>query len=987
MLPHISPAGVYDAALAYEERQHFFKAAAAETLPAVLANIPEIDAALDAIFGSSPYLTRLLARNADLVLALGHQSPEELMQSEWGEIEAAVRGAPTNQAAMQTLRRAKQRGSLLVALAELGGLQPFEINSRALALLAETLICAAVRRLLDKAVADHNLTITDTDRPEAESGLIVLAMGKLGGFELNYSSDVDLIIFFDRERASLRCDQWGADFFIRLTQRLIALLNMITADGIVYRVDLRLRPDPASTPVALSTTAALHYYETGARDWERAAFIKARPLIADRIAAQHFLDEITPFVWRRYLDFDTVEAIRSMKSQVHLSHRARIIPSSSEQPQHAGINVKLSVGGIRDIEFLVQAHQLLAGGRHRELRRPDTLAMIAILAEKRWISTLAADELAAAYRFLRSVEDRLQMVHDQQTHTLPHTISDYRRIAILSGFADNVTFDAALSQHIAAVRRHSDSLFEPKREMPSTTADPLIACFGDQPDPAMITALHELGFKAPEKIAAGLCLWLDGTIAATAEPRARSLITLLAPQLIRLIAETGHPDTTFRRFNSFFVKVKAGTQLLSFLEARPVLMRLLIDIADIAPRLSDQLTRHINLLDDLINDDYLTDTTSTAMLAAALEANLADAVDFSTHLDHMRLWVAEQKFRIGMQLLVGTISARRAGRLQSRLASVTIRAALEKAGSEEKSHARHSKITQTPKLVVLAFGRLGEKIMTPRSDLDLVVIHDEAPERAIWLTRRMIAILASPTPAGSCFQVDMRLRPSGRAGSAAVTFAAFVAYHREKAWSWETMALVKARIVAGDINLAQHLKAAIQEQLRQPRDQQELARDVVTMRARIMRDKKNERRKLGTWHPKHAPGGLITAAFLCQYLLLVHIPATPEIFTHDTALAFRKMARLKILPAEEAEALARAWQRFQAVDHILSLCLDAPFEAETAPPALLNFLARGTGVAQIEQLKSSLNESQNRVAAAFEKRVCAIANVSWQDCFGLEDVV
>ncbi len=453
--------------------------------------------------------------------------------------------------AMRLLRRTKAEAALLIALADIGGVWPAMRATRALTELADTAVAAAVRFLLADLARDRRLHPRDRARPQEGSGYIVLAMGKMGAFELNYSSDIDLIVLFDPAALALPKDVEAAPYFIRLTQRLVKLLQERTADGYVFRTDLRLRPDPSSTAIAISTTAALSYYESRGQNWERAAMIKARACAGDIAAGQAILDELSPFVWRKYLDFAAVSEVHALKRQINAYRGHGEIAVE-------GHNIKLGRGGIREIEFFAQTQQLIAGGRNPDLRDRDTLTTLDRLAQDRWIDAEARDDMKAAYVFLRTVEHRLQMVNDEQTQTLPAEREGLERFARFLGFASRDAFAEVLLGHLEKVQRHYSRLFETAPD-----ADrPALAFPADADDRKTLDRLGELGFRSPLQASATIRHWLAAGHRSFRNEVARDQLKELLPVLIEQLARSDNPDAALVRFDHFLGNLRNSVRLL-----------------------------------------------------------------------------------------------------------------------------------------------------------------------------------------------------------------------------------------------------------------------------------------------------------------------------------------------------------------------------------------------------------------------------------------
>ena len=786
-------------------------------------------------------------------------------------------------------------------------------------------------------------------------------MGKMGAFELNYSSDIDLIVFYDPAAPAVPKDAAPAALFVRLTQKLVKLLQERTGDGYVFRTDLRLRPDPASTAIAISTAAALSYYESAGQNWERAAMIKARACAGDIAAGEAILNELSPFVWRKYLDFASLADVHAMKRQINAYRGHGEIAVE-------GHNIKLGRGGIREIEFFAQTQQLIAGGRNPDLRDRDTLTTLDKLAQDRWIDQTARDDMKAAYVFLRTVEHRLQMVNDEQTQTLPADRAELERFARFLGYANRDAFAKVLLGHLDKVQRHYSRLFEKAPD-----ADQAELVFpADADDRKTLDRLAEYGFRAPLEASAIVRHWLSGGYRSLKGEFARGHLAALVPALLEQMGRTDNPHATLVLFDRFLGNLHTPARLLSLLRQKPELIALIMLVLGIAPRLADTLARHPQVMDALVDPSFFGTLPDDAELGQRLDAALAQSRYDEDLLERIRMFGLEYMFLIGVRILSGTVTARAAGEAFARLADAVIRAVHSAvAGSFAASHG-HMRGEAT---AVLAMGKLGGREMTATSDLDLILIYDfdhKHPEsdgkRPLYgaqyfarLTQRLINALTAQTNYGALYDVDMRLRPSGRAGPLATQIGGFAGYQESEAWTWEHMALTRARVVAATPGFGGRVEKVIREILQRPREPKLTAGDVVEMRAAIAKEKGDRER----WDLKYAAGGLIDIEFIAQYLQLVHAHAQPGILDTSTARVLDRAWALHVLPVEEAEVLRPAVQLYQDLTQILRLCLAGPFDAKTAGAGLLRLLARAADVPDFATLDATLIETQAKVRASF----------------------
>src|SRR5439155_12067192 len=521
--------------------------------------------------------------------------------------------------------------ALLAAVAEFAGSWSLERQMTALSRFAEAAIGAAVRDALRAAAANGSLALPHPEDPESGSGLIVLAMGKLGGAELNYSSDIDLILLYDPSNLPQLAQDNAQSLFGRIARHVVRILDERTGDGYVFRTHLRLRPDPRSTPLAMSVAAALTYYETVGQNWERAALIKARPVAGDRRAARRFLADLQPFIWRKHLDFAAIEDIHSIKRQIQA-------PKGGSRIAVEGHDIKTGRGGIREIEFFAQTQHLIWGGRLRQLRVAPTCIALRRLAASRRIDERTADTLIADYRFLRRIEHRLQMEEDAQTHRLPADPDGIARLASFLGEPDSDHFVAELRAHLGSVERHYAELFE---EAPSLAGPGNLVFTGAEDDPDTLATLARLGFADPARVAAMVRDWHHGRMRATRSQRAREILTEFVPELLRVFGATAHPDTAALRFDQFLSRLPAGVQLFSLFHANPGLFSLVADIIAEAPLLAESVAQRPALLDAVLTAEFATPLPERTGLAEDLAGVLAGARDFEDTLDLIRRWTNE----------------------------------------------------------------------------------------------------------------------------------------------------------------------------------------------------------------------------------------------------------------------------------------------------------------------------------------------------------
>jgi glutamate-ammonia-ligase adenylyltransferase len=944
-------------------------AAAAASLPGLTACLaaPTVRSLLQGVASGSPYLTTLMTRDAARLERVLQNDPSERLAAMAADLDVALAKAGSISEVMRDLRRYKTEAALIIGLADLGGVWPVMQVTRRLSQVADCALQGAVRFLFRQAAAKGDWLARDPAAPEQGSGYFVLGMGKYGAFELNYSSDIDLIVFYDLERARLREGVEPATFFVRLTRDLVRLIDERTADGYVFRVDLRLRPDAGATQVALSTEAALIYYESFGQNWERAALIKARSVAGDVEAGDALLADLAPFVWRKYLDFAAIADVHAMKRQINAFRGLSAIGV-------AGHNVKLGRGGIREIEFFAQTQQLIAGGRQNDLRVRPTLEALQRLVARGWIKEPVRQELQAAYLYLREIEHRIQMVGDEQTHTLPDTGDRLESFARFAGYATLDGFAKELLSVLSTVQRHYAVLFEDMPELTSGGGNMVFA--GEDDDPGTIEALRALGYSQPSQILATVRGWHHGRYAAVRSAPSRERLTEVQPLLIAALADTADPDRAFASFDRFLSELPTGIQLFALLRANPGLLRLVADIMGTAPRLARILSRRRRLLDAVLDPRTLGTQASAAELDRIIASELGHAEDVQEKLDRARVIGSEQIFLIGVRVLSGMIDAGQAGEAYALLAE-RLMGALQAAVEGELGRA-NGQIAGGAAAVV-AMGKLGGHEMTASSDLDLIVIYDFAegctasdgarelsPNHYYTrLTQRLIAALSSPTAEGTLYEVDMRLRPSGLQGPVATQLESFISYQETEAWTWEHMALTRARVITGPATLREKVEAAIRTALVRVRDRGRIATDVRDMRERIWKEKKTD----NIWDLKQVRGGLVDLEFIAQHLQLVHAAEHPQVLDQNTVVSLVKLRDAGVLEVADATALISAAHLIHSLTQVLRLCLDGPFDPAAAPRGLTELLARAGDAPSFEVLQGDVRRRLAEVAALFDKLI------------------
>ncbi len=931
-----------------------------------LACDPDGRRLLEAIFGHSPFLTHCALSDLEYSVRLLTLGPSEVLGEVAKHLKQELAKEGDRDRIMAGLRRARQQAALAIAVADLSGYWPLSRQLTALSDFADQAVSAALAHLLRQAAAHGDLELAQADDPERDCGFVVLGMGKLGAKELNYSSDIDLIVLYDPGKTRYLGGRGAPEGFVRLTRDLVRILEDRTAEGYVFRTDLRLRPDPGAMPIALSFNAAMTYYESLGQNWERAAMIKARPVAGDLDLGQEFLAELRPFIWRKNLDFWAIQDLHSIKRPIH-AHRG------GAKIAVLGHNIKLGRGGIREIELYAQTQQLIWGGRDPSLRKARTEDALDALAASGHVPPQTAEDLKTAYRYLRKLEHRLQMVEDQQTQSLPKDEPGLARVAAFMGRENTQAFREDLLAALGTVEDHYAELFE---EAPGLSPTGNLVFTGGEPEPGTLDTLAAMGFQDGGKVFNLVRAWHHGRHRATRSTRSRQLLTELMPTLLQALAHTTQPDNALIKFDEFLAGLPAGVQLFSMLHANPGLLDMLAEIMGGAPKLAERLSRNPALLEAVLSPNFFDPIPQRPELASDFSVTLSQARDFQDVLDLTRRWTNDRRFQAGVHILRHISDIDESGRALSDIADTVLRGLFDPVRQEFSR--LHGQI-EGPGLAVVAMGKLGAREMTVASDLDLVFIYEAAEDAARSdgpkpldptqfhgrLSQRFIGALSALTPEGRLYEIDMRLRPSGSKGPVASTLTGWRRYYDQDAWTWEHMALTRARVVTGDPSLRARIEAAIQDILRSPRDYDALLRDVAQMRARIAKEHPAD----SLWSVKYLRGGLMDLEFLAEYLILRHAQDRPDIIDGSTQGAFAKLAAAGLLDPARAKVLIEATRLMRQVQGMLRLVAAPAFDADTGTPALQTSLARAAGMTDFACLREGLESTARNVHAIFSEMI------------------
>ncbi len=902
----------------------------------------------------SPYLARLSRRMPEVMERIAGDGVDATLDCALAETVAAGALQGPLDAPMKAMRRAKEAAHLVIAAADLAGLWPLDDVVERLTRLADASVASALELATRAAWASSKLgeQKDSGDLP----GLFLLAMGKMGARELNYSSDIDLIVLFDLDVLPVE-GSLAKQAMVRLTRDLVRILDERTADGYVFRTDLRLRPDPASTAPAVSTQFATGYYESVGQNWERMAHVKARVCAGDRSTGERYLKELEPYVWRRHLDYWAIADIHSIKRQIH-SH------GGHEELASTDFDVKLGRGGVREIEFFTQVQQLILGGRRPQLRIPGTKEALRAMAVANVVAPDAMEDLTRAYDYLRSLEHRIQMVDDEQTHRLPDQDDGRAHIAALAGYNDAVRFESDIGQVRARVHAIYSDLFATEERLSGEAGN--LVFTGVDDDPGTVATLKAMGFADPSRIIRAFQQWHRGSIPATRSARAQQLLTTLGPRLLKAICEAGEPDTTFDRFQEFFSGLGSGVQVMSLMLAEPALTRDMIETMSFAPKLASDLACRPALIEAMLEPSFRTPVSSDSpgLREQRLRGLLDKANGFEAQLNAARRFHREEAFRIGYQLLRGAIRAAEAGAAYADLADACV--------SALASACERDVLSKVPgsigKWAVCALGKFGGRELTASSDLDLMLIY-EPGERgdglATRFVQRLVAALSAPTEEGTLYEVDMQLRPSGRAGPVAVKFSSFHNYYRGEAWTWEFMALTRLRPVAGDAELRHRIVESAREALQLKSADPNLTGEVADMRRRMARERPAKSR----WDVKLAPGGLVDVEFVIQHAILQAADAAPGVVRPTSLDALKALAAADRLPPGEAAALAEGLTFQLNLQQALRIAAGDAFDPERASPGLKVWLANHLGFKGFSDLECGLIRVQDAVAGIREGKL------------------
>lgn len=919
------------------------------------------------VAGNSPYLASLMLRYPQQTLDFLREDPAASYGILCEELNSERDATETDEEFMAFLRERKNLVALLIAMADVSENWSLEEVTAQLSEFANTCLGLAIARALRKRMVAGDLPWPNGTGPSTpismsantSCGYFILGLGKLGAGELNYSSDIDLVALYDPEKINYIGRKSLSDCCVKITQDVVRFIDQRTMHGYVFRVDLRLRPDPGATPVAISVDAALGYYHSIAANWERSAMIKAAFSAGDLDAAQNYLDELSSWIWRRNIDFEALNDIAAIKNQINRHYDV-------EDAQFAGFDVKLGHGGIREIEFYAQINQLLHGGRNPSLRLKGTVATLEMLRSLDLIPPDTYQDLVFAYRFLRTIEHRIQMTNDEQTHSIPNDMQELGRLTAFAGYANQEDFEQKLLEHTEKVKAHYDAL------LPDRDGD-AIAMTENQ----LRALLERCGFQNVNSAGELIGAWKYGRYRSLKTNRARGLLAECLPKLITAFSKAHSPDAALARFDTFLAQLPAGVQLFSLLQANPSLLALLARIIALAPALSTILAKAPGLWDAVLDSQFFESPKDKAELRQDLRTMLSTARDYQDVLDFARRFAAEQKFRYGVLLLEGIASSEEIGQALSDVADVVLQELIPIVESDFE--AKHGQFSGTEQgMVVVALGKYGGRELNHTSDLDIVFLYPAVSDGEfskgkkplsanVYYTRlaqHIITAITALTPEGRLFDVDTRLRPSGNQGPLAVSLTSFSEYYREGAWTWEFMALTRARVVCAPKSFGEKVEQSITSAIACGRQDATLAKDVIEMRGKLADQFKTN----NIWETKHVRGGLVDIEFICQYLALMNARQVIGKPIANTPACLDTLHKLGLLETPDYQVLASGYDLQRTVQSLLRLCLETtPNHADQIPSGLAQVLFDSGSYPSLEALQEGLKDSQRDCFAIHRK--------------------
>ena len=901
-----------------------------------------IQSSLPKVFVCSEYVARHCIRKPAMLVGLassGDLLADYQLDDYYTRLKIAMAELETPDALHRVLREFRQREWIRLVWRDIAGWSALEQTTQELSWLAECCVDVALETLYKWACKDFGIPCNEAGDPQQ---MVVIGMGKLGAWELNVSSDIDLIFAFPEagETKGAVKSLTNSEFFIRLGQKLIQSLDNVTADGFVFRVDMRLRPFGEGGPLVTSFDAMESYYQTHGREWERYAMIKARVIAGDREAGQELMTLLKPFIYRRYLDYGAYESLREMKAMVNQEVKRKGIET----------NVKLGPGGIREVEFIGQVFQLIRGGHEPELQERRILLILAQLQEKEILPAYVVDELCQAYRFLRMVEHRIQEFTEQQSHKLPTDELGQLRMAYGLGFSDWTHFHASLSEHRRNVQSHFEQVFEAPQTDHADTGelDLTRLWFGRVEAELAEQILIDLGYQDAKQVLSRMHSLRDGRLYRAMSAQGQGRLDKLIPLLIGAIAQSNHPDITFQRVLELIETITRRSVYLVLLTEYPIALSQLVRLCAASPWIARYITQHPMLLDELMDTRSLYTPPDKAQLAKEIRDRLTnvDMEDTERLMDTLRHFHHLNVLRVAAADIVGALPLMKVSDQLSWIAEVCLEETLELAwlhmvGRHGRPPCSACEQVCDKGFAIIGYGKLGGLELGYKSDLDLVFIHGaDDPQQmtdgkqpvtaAVFFARlgqRLIHLLTAMTRAGLLYEVDMRLRPDGAAGMLVSSLDSFIRYQQDKAWTWEHQALVRARYVAGDPRIGEQFAGIRESVLGRARDRQALKKDVLEMRDKMR--KELDKSKAGLFDLKQGRGGIVDIEFMVQYGVLAYAADYQELRSWtDNIRLLMVMAAVGVMGAEQVDILTEAYKAYRGRLHRLTLDEQAGLAAE-----------------------------------------------------------
>lgn len=918
------------------------------------------------ICGSSPFLTNIICRGPSYVQRLFIMREIMLKRSE-NEMLAALREVVppecTYQDLFPILRRFKYTEVLRIAARDLNGLAPLEEVTAELSSLASATLQIAYETAKRELAAEHGLPMMETPEGFAEADLTILGMGKLGGRELNFSSDIDLIYFYSSSkgetagvpdpRGTLKGKVSLHVFFVKLAEMVNRAISQVTSDGFVFRVDMGLRPDGKAGDLASSLRSAEIYYESWGQAWERAAMMKARPVAGNIALGEELLQGIEPFIFRRYLDYNLVEDMMSMKLK---------IDASLQRLQEGEVNIKLGRGGIREIEFFIQTLQLVYAGKNPKLRERNSLAALAILRDSRIIQESDCSQLTEAYVFLRTVEHRIQVVQERQTHSLPRKEEEMLALARRCGFLrsdGSSRFQETLERHRSAVSAIYGGLFLSRDARIKEEVSPEIHVFFDENADADLIKdlLAERGFENPDIAYQNLLMLRDGPPRLNLTERGRRTLEKIAPLFLQEVFSSPDPDLALTNLERFLLALRTRASIYALLAENRDILKLITSLFGMSEFLSKIFIGHPELLDSMISRGYAFLTKERATMEKELDALLALSEDFEGKLEAMRRYRHEEFLRIGINDIHGKMGQIDVARQLTDLADVCLSAAYRMATAElarfgRPTYSREDGTVGEAALAVVAMGKMGGYELNYHSDLDIIYIFDHQGmtdgEKSITnreyfakLGQKIILVLTTLTREGYVYKIDTRLRPSGNAGPLVTTIESFVSYHDTEAQIWERQALTKARVIFGTPELKEEIEQVIERTAYRCEADQVVRSEIHRLRMRMENELAKE--TAGSYNIKTGRGGMVDVEFVVQFLQLKYGTEYRAIRNANTLAALDAMQALEIIPELDFRPLAEGYRFLRRLENRLRLIHDYSMNDLGGPRKYLNKLARRLG--------------------------------------------